>query len=172
MTAASRTAEAQNLRFGDGLEHWALRGSFLGDISGGHWRDYACGTEEGGPDGAAASGYLKAQVSDPPGFADLRQGVLADAFRGRRVRLSADVRTAGVTRQAGLCLRVIDPARSRPPEVREHRSLRGTSDWTRHHVEADVPADSAYVLFGISLTGSGQIWAATVQVEPADPRVC
>jgi hypothetical protein len=72
-----------------------------------------------------------------------------------------------VTRQAGLYLRVIDPARSRPPEVREHRSLRGTSDWTRHHVEADVPADSVYVLFGISPTGSGQIWAANVLVEPA-----
>jgi len=30
-----------------------------------------------------------------------------------------------------------------------------------------VPADSAYVLFGITLTGPGQIWAANIQVEPA-----
>jgi RNA polymerase sigma-70 factor (ECF subfamily) len=164
---ASRTADPQNLQFGDGLEHWALRGIFLKDISGGHWQDYACGTEQGSPDGAAASGYLKAQVPDPPGFADLRQGILADAYRGRRVRLSADVRTAGVSKRAGLYLRVIDPARSRPPEVREQFSLQGTSDWTRHHVEADVPADSVYLLFGISLTGPGQIWAASVRVEPA-----
>ena len=119
------------------------------------------------PDDATASGSLKAQVTDPPGFADLRQGILADAYRGRRARLSADVRTAGVARRAGLYLRVIDPARSRPPEVREQLSLQGTSDWTRHRVETDVPADGVYLLFGITLTGPGQIWAANVRIEPA-----
>jgi hypothetical protein len=30
-----------------------------------------------------------------------------------------------------------------------------------------VPADSVYVLFGITLTGSGQVWATNIQVEPA-----
>jgi hypothetical protein len=30
-----------------------------------------------------------------------------------------------------------------------------------------VPADSVYVLFGITLTGPGQIWATNIQVEPA-----
>jgi hypothetical protein len=163
---APRVTEPGNVQFGDGLEHWSLRGSFLLDAGGGHWQDYACGTGPG-PDGVTASGYLKAQVPDPPGFADLRQGILADAYRGQRVRLSAEVRTAGVARRAGLYLRVIDPARSRPPEVREQLSLQGTSDWTRRHVEADVPADSVYVLFGITLAGPGQIWATNVQVEPA-----
>ena len=46
-------------------------------------------------------------------------------------------------------------------------ALHGTTDWTRLQVEADVPADSVYVLFGITLTGPGQIWAANVTVEPA-----
>jgi hypothetical protein len=52
-------------------------------------------------------------------------------------------------------------------EVREQFSLRGTTEWTRRHIEADVPADSVYVLFGITLAGPGQIWAANIQVEPA-----
>lgn len=163
----SRIPGPQNLQFSDGLEHWSLRGSFLKDRSGSHWQDYACGTDLGGPGGAPASGYLKAQVPAPSGFADLRQGILADAYRGRRIRLSADVTTAGVTGRAGLYLRVIDPARSRPPEIREQLALNGTSDWTRRHVESDVPADCVYMLFGISLTGPGQIWAANVQIEPA-----
>ena len=148
------------------LEHWSLRGSFLHDASGGHWQDYACGTGQG-PGPATASGYLKAQVPGPAGFADLRQGILADAYRGRRVRLSADLKTAGAANSAGLYLRVIDPARSRPPESREQLSLHGTTTWTRQHIEADVPADSVYVLFGITLTGPGQVWAANIQVEPA-----
>ena len=163
---AERTAVPQNLRFADGLERWSLRGSFLRDAKGGHWQDYACGTGEG-PDAATPSGYLKAQVPGPAGFADLRQGILADAYRGRRVRLSADLKTADATERAGLYLRVIDPARSRPPEIREQLSLHGTMAWTRQHIEADVPADSVYVLFGITLAGPGQIWATNIQVEPA-----
>lgn len=163
---SGRSAAPRNLRFTEGLEHWSLRGSFLRDASGGHWQDYACGTGPG-PAVATASGYLKAQVPGPAGFADLRQGILADAYRGRRVRLSADLKTADATDKAGLYLRIIDPARSRPPEIREQLSLHGTTGWTREHVEADVPADSVYLLFGITLTGPGQIWAANIRVEPA-----
>ena len=95
------------------------------------------------------------------------QGILADAYRGRRVRFSADLKTTDTTSKAGLCLRVIDPARSRPPEVREQISLHGASSWIRQDVEADVPADSVYVLFGITLTGPGQIWAANIRLQPA-----
>lgn len=164
--ASGRTAVPQNLRFTAGLEHWSLRGSFLHDPGGGCWQDFTCGTEPG-PDAASASGYLRAQVPDPSGFADLRQAILADAYRGRRVRLSADLKTVDATGKAGLYLRVIDPARSRPPEVREQLSLQGSTVWTRRHIEAEVPADSVYVLFGITLTGPGQIWAANVTVEPA-----
>jgi RNA polymerase sigma factor (sigma-70 family) len=163
---SARSADPQNVHFTGGLENWFLRGSFLQDVSGDHWQDYACGTGPG-PDAATASGFLKAQVPAPTGFADLRQGILADAYRGRRIQLSADLKTADTTDKAGLYLRVIDPARSRPPEIREQLSLHGTTDWTRQHIEADVPADSIYVLFGITLTGPGQIWATNIQLEPA-----
>lgn len=165
---SGRSPTPRNLQFADGLEHWFLRGSHLHDTSGSHWQDYGCGTGPGpGPDDATASGYLKAQVPAPAGFADLRQGILADAYRGRRVRLSADLKTTDTTSKAGLYLRVIDPARSRPPEVREQISLHDASSWIRQDVEADVPADSVYVLFGITLTGPGQIWAANIQLQPA-----
>jgi RNA polymerase sigma factor (sigma-70 family) len=163
---SGRIPAPQNLQFTEGLEHWFLRGSFLQDASGRHWQDYICGTGPG-PDATMASGYLRAEVPDPFGFADLRQGILADAYRGRRVRLSADLKTAGTANKAGLYLRVIDPARSRPPEIREQLSLHGTTGWTQQHIDADVPADSVYVLFGITLTGPGQIWATNIQVEPA-----
>jgi RNA polymerase sigma factor (sigma-70 family) len=96
--SSGRGTSPQNLRFADGLEHWVLRGDFLKDASGDHWQDYACGTGPG-PDPATTSGYLKAQVPGPADFADLRQGILAGAYRGRRVRLSADVKTAGTTKR-------------------------------------------------------------------------
>jgi RNA polymerase sigma-70 factor, ECF subfamily len=163
---SGRGTAPRNMRFTEGLEHWSLRGSFLHDTGSRHWQDYACGTGPG-PDGAATSGYLEARVPAPGGFADLRQGVLADDYRDGRVRLSADVKTTGATGGAGLYLRVIDPARSRPPEAREQVSVHGTTGWTRQQVEADVPADSVYVVFGITLAGPGQVWAANIELDGA-----
>src|SRR5262249_38654193 len=135
---SGRSGAPQNLQFTQGLEHWSLRGSFLHDASGRHWQDYACGTGPG-PDAQTASGYLAPQVPSPAGYADLRQAILADAYRGHRVRLSADLKTADTTGSAGLYLRVIDPARSRPPEDREQLILHGTTGWCRRHTETDVP---------------------------------
>jgi RNA polymerase sigma factor (sigma-70 family) len=155
---AERVAEPRNLRFAEGLRHWDLRGSFLHDMSGAHWQDYACGSGDQG-------GWLEARVPEPLGFADLRQGILADAYRGGRVRLTADVKTADVRQQAGLYLRVIDPDRSKRPEDRQQATLRGTHDWTHEQVEADVGDGGVFVLFGISLTGPGQVQMRNVELS-------
>ena len=68
-----RIPEPQNLLFAQGLERWELRGDYLLDAGGLHWQDYASGTDEMGPRPGMKSGYLKAQVSQPLGFADLRK---------------------------------------------------------------------------------------------------
>jgi bifunctional DNase/RNase len=165
-----RTGQPGNLDFTDELRGWELRGSFLRDRTGARWHDYECGIDrDAGPAPAAASGFLLAREASPIGYADLRQGVLADPFRGRRIRLTAQVKTRDVTDQAGLYLRVIDPARSHGPEHRRQVTLHATQAWGRHQVETDVPDDSIYVLFGISLTGPGQIWATDFDLQPAPP---
>jgi erythromycin esterase len=110
-------------------------------------------------------GYLKAQVPQPLGFADLRQAILAENYQNTRIRLSADIKTDGVEQQAGLYLRVIDPATTKPPEERQQVTFQGTHDWTRSEIQVEVPPESMHILFGISLTGKGQIWVTNVQLE-------
>jgi bifunctional DNase/RNase len=160
-----RIKEPQNLQFMAGLERWELRGSFLFDQGGTHWQDYVCGTETTGTEPGEVSGYLKAQMSQPLGFADLRQAILADDYRGRRVRLSAEIKMVGVGQQAGLYLRFVDPGRTRMSEEREQVTFRGDQDWARAETIIDVPLDGMFVLFGISLTGAGQVWVKNVQLE-------
>ncbi len=111
------------------------------------------------------SGYLKAQVPQPLGFADLRQAILAENYQNTRIRLSADIKTDGVEQQAGLYLRVIDPAMTKPPEEHQQVTFQGTHDWTRSEIQVEVPPESMHILFGISLTGKGQIWVTNVQLE-------
>jgi len=155
---ADRATAPQNPRFSDGLDHWDLRGSFLHDMSGNHWQDYTCGTDEAG-------GYVKAQVPEPIGFANLSQGILADAFRGGRVRLRCDVKSADVTAQAGAFLRVVGADHVSGREDRRQTLLHGTHDWTAANLETDVPNDSVFILYGITITGPGQIWLTNLELE-------
>jgi hypothetical protein len=67
--------------------------------------------------------------------------------------------------QAGLYLRVIDPAMTKPPEERQQVTFQGTHDWMRSEIQVEVPPESMHILFGISLTGKGQIWVTNVQLE-------
>ncbi len=115
------------------------------------------------------SGYLKAQVPEPQGFADLRQAILPQHFRGKRVRLAADIKIVDVEQHAGLYLRVIDPAMTRPPEERQQVTFSGNRDWTHYETQIEVPIDSKDILFGISLTGKGQVWVTNVQLESGEP---
>ncbi len=160
-----RIKEPQNLQFTEGLQRWELRGSLLHDQSGTHWQDYVCGTEATGTEPGSMSGYLKAQVPQPLGFADLRQAILADDFLGRTARLSAEIKTAGVEQQAGLYLRVVDPGRTGTPEEREQVTFQGTQNWAHSETQIEVPTDSVFLLFGMSLTGKGQIWMRNVRLE-------
>jgi bifunctional DNase/RNase len=146
-----RIDQPRNMAFADGLSHWDLRGTFLRDMSGRHWRDYVAGVDQD-------SAFLRSSVDQPQGYADLRQGILADRFRGARIALEAHVRTAAVVDRAGLYLRVIDPDRSRGPDVRDQVDVLDRPQWTRFRIEADVPDDAVYVLFGINLAGPGEIW--------------
>lgn len=160
-----RIPKPSNLQFVQGLERWELRGDFLVDPSGLHWQDYTSGTDEAGPHPGRKSGYLKALVPEPQGYADLRQAILAENYLGKCLRLSADIKTEGVEQEAGLYLRVIDPMASRPPQERQKVAYQGTKDWTRTEIQVEVPPDSVYILFGIGLIGKGQIWVTNVQLE-------
>jgi RNA polymerase sigma factor (sigma-70 family) len=153
-----RVSQPRNLAFADELRYWHLRGSFLHDMSARHWQDYTAGIDELGA-------YLKATVRHPHGFADLRQGILADNYRSGTVRLEADLKTAGLGDHASLYLRIVDPERRNPPEHRHQVTVQGTQDWKRLHVEAEVPPETVFILFGVSLTGPGQIWLANPAIH-------
>lgn len=95
----------------------------------------------------------------PGGMGTLSRSIPAGRFRGKRVRLSASMRT----REAGrvqLWMRVngangqvlsIDDMQNRP--------LRGTTRWRRYAIVLDVPANASEISYGFLLAGSGMVWA-------------
>ena len=72
--------EPRNMTFADGLDRWALGGTFSQHASQAHWADYT---------GAVAGGaaVLSAAVPEPAGFAFLAPGDLRRRLPRRRRRL-------------------------------------------------------------------------------------
>jgi hypothetical protein len=145
-------------------EGWSLDGS---DVN-----DYAIALDTTAKHGGKSSGNLRALVPDPHGFGALAQEIGASSFAGKRVRLSAAIRTAGVTRWAGLWMRVDRPRLRRGAfDNMMDRPIKGTTDWARYEVVLDVAPDAADIALGILLEGGGQAWIDDVSLEVVGPSV-
>jgi erythromycin esterase len=121
--------------------------------------------------GGNASAYIKATTDRPRGGTTLVQAFAADSFRGKRVRMSAYVRTRDVGSIA-LWMRV-DTAESSNVafDNMAARPIKGTNDWTKHEIVLDVPADAADITFGVIASGGGQAWFDDFQFEAVDSEV-
>jgi hypothetical protein len=138
----------RNLAFTDGLAGWEYGGSFRDEQS--HAADYGCAAEAG-------TAVVASAVQEPEGFAALAQSVLMHEYVGRTVTFRAEVRTEGVTGEAGLHLLGGMPTGpvSLPKSVTA--SLAGSTDWTALEISARVAEHGGMVQFGVFLRGPGRV---------------
>ncbi|CAG0936708.1 hypothetical protein TFLX_05593 [Thermoflexales bacterium] len=119
-----------------------------------------------------ASGFIRAKADVPKGTGALMQGTSADSYRGKRIRLSAYIKTEEVERQAGLWLRI---NRSQIQTLRfadmNNRPIQGTTDWQKYDLVLDVPAEATHISFAFFLMGRGQAWVDDVQLEVVGQEV-
>ena len=161
----ARRFEPQNMAFTRGLDYWELAGSFSADGQPAG-PDYSCTASD-------RSAVLAATVPEPDGSAVLVQAIAAEDYRGRTVTFRGQLRTAGITGQAGLHLAVGGPPdgagwRPRLNHGSSPTAL-GSSDWTWHEVTMPIPGDAIFIRFGISLTGHGRIELRGAELSPAPP---
>ena len=152
------------MAFTDGLDYWELAVSSSADGQPA-WRDYSCTA-------ADQSAVRAATVPEPAGSAALAQAIYADDYRGRTVTFRGQLRTAGITGQAGLHLAVSGPPHGPIGALPLHHASSsltapGSSDWTWHEVTMPVPGEATAILFGISLTGRGRIELRGAELTPA-----
>jgi hypothetical protein len=134
-------------------------------LSGTHPQQYTVdlGDREG-PDGRRAAG-LRFAADEPGGFATVMQTIDASAFRGRRIRFRALVRSE-LAGRGGLWMRVDEPdGLFSAFDNMQDRQIIGTTAWERHDVVLDVGERSGAVAFGLLLEGAGAIWFCDVAFE-------
>jgi hypothetical protein len=128
--------------------------------------DYEMGSDANVSFTGQASTTIESKIADPRGFGTAMQNSPADKYLGKRVRMSAYVKTEKVENAAGLWMRVDGPAGTVLSFDNMHnRSIEGTTDWKRYEIVLDVPENSAAVAFGILLAGKGQAWVDGLRFE-------
>lgn len=91
-------------------------------------------------------------------FGTMLQGIQATDYRGKRIMVSAFLKTNDVENGA-LWFRV-DDIFGDPLQFDNmaNRGLIGDQDWTHCSCVLDIPEDAVYIHFGVLLEGTGVIW--------------
>jgi hypothetical protein len=138
-------------------------------VSGTQARDYAIGLDDKSPGRKVT---IRSIEKDAPyvGFATLMQSIAATAFIGKRLRLTAQLRTKDVPDAATLWMRVDDGGKRMVAfDNMEERGaagvLSGTVDWQTRDIVLDVPAAAVSIHYGFYLRGAGQCWARDFDLQ-------
>jgi hypothetical protein len=112
------------------------------------------------------------------GEANAATGFFAERYRGKRVRLTASLKTADVAKWCGLWLSVEGPADKpgqKPVRLRfdnmRNRPVKGTTGWTRYEIVVDVPAEASAIELGFFLVGPGTVWMGAPSFEEVSLEV-
>jgi hypothetical protein len=152
---------------GDEPEGWFL--------SGDAHDDYAASIDRGEHAHGAASVRLRPRVVAPTGYATIMQSVPASELRGKRVRMTAQVKAAAAAGHGGLWLRV--QAAYSPPDGPglggELCRLSASAGWQPCEVVFDVPEAASAIQIGLGLAGTGTLWLdqVTLAEVPRDVAV-
>jgi hypothetical protein len=122
-------------------------------MAGTHPQGYRAGVEA---DGSAF--FVSRPGPADKGFGTLMQSIKADNYLGKRVRLSASVRSENVAGWAGLWMRVDKGTQAIVLDNMQSRAIKGTTAWNTYEVVLDVPDDATSIHFGTLMDSTGEVW--------------
>ncbi len=104
--------------------------------------------------------------SDAQGFAVLINSLAGEAYQGKTLVLKGKIKTLDVAPYATFFLRA---------DNKEGNDLafqnmagkwpKGTTDWTDYSLEMELPEETAMIVFGPLLVGSGKAWFDSLSIE-------
>ena len=134
-------------------------------LAGDHPQNYVTGIDKDVVYKGHRTVCMKPKPSATEGFGTLMQRFDAAQFSGKRVRLSAWVKSENVNDWAGLWMRVDSGTKSVAFDNMQNRAIKGTTDWQNYAVVLDVPKDATVISLGILVSKSGTVWLNSAQFE-------
>jgi hypothetical protein len=138
-------------------------------LAGSKPQDYQTGVNDAKYNGHRVA-YLQSVTAAPNVFGTLMQDFRADNYAGKRVRFSAMLKTESVADWAGLWMRIdkntgASSSKTLVLDNMHDRPVKGTEDWKSYQVVLDVPNDATGILFGVTLSGSGNVMMSDARIE-------
>jgi len=137
-------------------------------LDGNKWDSYSIGIDNSNAYSGTKSAYIKSEKIKIRGFGTLMQAAKAEQFHGKRIRLTAYVKTKDVLDWAGMWMRVDDYNiynNSLSFDNMYERPIRGNTKWTQYEIVLDVPMNASKIVYGLLLSGTGQVWIDNVIIE-------
>ena len=117
-----------------------------------------------------------------PSFGGARMRFDVAPYRGKRVRVSAQLMASGiqsvadprypnVAGEAGLWISVGTPRTGAKSDRMENRAIKGSTGWETRDFVVDIPADAGNLLAGYWMQGKGQVWMRDLKVEEVPTTV-
>lgn len=98
-------------------------------------------------------------------YARLEQTLDATKYRGKRLRLSAFLKSKDVAKRAFLAANVPNPWQDLSDFATHKPLLEGTTDWKRYEIEFNVVHYAKQIEIRVELHGSGRVWVDDLRLE-------
>lgn len=125
---------------------------------------YETGTEAGSSRAGGKVAFIRIKTTDQ-GFGTLQQSINAEAYRGKRLHLSALLRSEHAG-SAQMWMRIDGSGEHALGfDNMDDRPLKGDRDWQRCDIVLDVPDEAKSIAFGFFISGTGKVWADGFKLE-------
>jgi hypothetical protein len=92
-------------------------------------------------------------------FGTLMQVFMPKKYLGKRIELTAWVKSNNVDDWSGVWMRVdTDKKPGATFDNMQNRAISGTRDWAKYSVVLDVPTNAEKLSYGVLISGRGEIW--------------
>jgi hypothetical protein len=91
------------------------------------------------------------------GFGTYMQTFKADIYHGKRLQLSAWIKTENVN-SAQMWMRLDGPENLTGFDNMDNRPIKGTNDWQKCSIVLDIPEETVFIAFGVFVYGTGTAW--------------
>jgi len=136
-------------------------------IAGSEPTKYEMGIDKGSGQDGKNAGTIKSIEKSIDGFGTLMQQCRPVMYAGKKIKMSAIVKSTKVEGWAGLWLRIDQSGSTQPLSFdnMQDRPIKGTTDWKKYEIVLDVPSNASNIAFGALLAGTGQIWFDNITFE-------
>lgn len=130
-------------------------------------KSYEVGFDKNNVKTGKKSAYIESIEEQIEGFGTLMQSCNAKNYLGKKIKMTAYVKSQNVAGWSGLWLRV-DSKTSKKPlsfDNMSNRSIKGTTDWKKYEIILDVPLESSKLNYGLLINGTGKVWFDQLNIE-------